>query len=93
MGRANPSFQKRQKEQKRKEKADDKRAARQSKGQGPDEGFEQGDGELLAVGQLPSPVVPVPVPVPAPVQVIAPAPTAPTLPALTSQHVLKVWQP
>jgi hypothetical protein len=33
MGRANPSFQKRQKEQKRKEKADDKRAARQAKGQ------------------------------------------------------------
>ena len=35
MGSANPSFQKRQKEQKRKEKADDKRAARQAKGQAP----------------------------------------------------------
>ena len=50
MGSANPSFQKRQKEQKRKEKADDKRAARLAKGQAlpaeenPDEPTELSEG-------------------------------------------------
>ncbi len=62
MGRANPSFQKRQKEQKRKEKADDKRAARLLKGQAPnpEDQPELLEGELAPEGSEP--------PTPAPAQ-------------------------
>jgi len=57
MGSANPSFQKRQKEQKRKEKADDKRAARLAKAQAPpiDPDAPVDAGDELSEGAVPPP--------------------------------------